>query len=465
MPDDLPFYDLTSSRGLVVAATSSRSGKTTVSAALMKVYLDRGMSVQGAKVGPDYIDPQFHRLATNRASYNLDPFLTGGEEGLSRTLRHMGPHDLLLVEGVMGLFDGTYLEPPSWYLERRERDSKIPFSSTAQVAEVLGLPVVLLVDVSSVASSVAAVVAGFLEYSKSLNIAGVILNKVGSVTHEAILDRSLSRCPVPIVGKIPKLPELHTPSRHLGLIQPHEEQERMAIWLNEAALAISNSVDLDLLVALAEPPIVHRVKHRVSRLRFLDNTETPIVSVAKGSAFSFIYEENLDILKENGAKIRYFDPLTDTFDTDTTHLYIGGGYPELEIEEIAKNTVLTRDIRSFALGGGSLWAECGGHMLLGRAIDGVEAVSLLPHRSYMTKKLSLGYRVVTATRDNPLTHKGMVLPAHEYHYSLTQDDSSDLRYVGYGKSGASGVARDNIISSYMHFHLGAIQAASLKDSY
>ncbi len=441
-------------RGFVISATTSRGGKTTIASSLMRAFSNTGLDVQGAKVGPDYIDPQFHLLATGKPSYNLDPFLSGGAVGVKRTSRRLLSSDILVVEGVMGLFDGTYLPPPS-ELQDRSLDS-LNYGSTAHVAAITGLPIVLIVDATSTSMSLAAAIEGFASHSDLIDIKGVIVNKVGSKNHGMIIERALSHLPIKLLGLVPRSEDIALPSRYLGLIQPTEFIERSSEILEQTSGLIASYIDMSSLKGLAAPIRKVPPTHTTDELRFLSNSKSPLVSVAQGAGFTFSYQENLDILHEQGAQVKFFDPNHESFDTRSTHLILGGGYPELHIGQITKNKTLLRQIKEFAMDGGTIWAECGGHMLLGKAIEEIDAVGLLPHTSHMSTSLHLGYRRVTAKTPNPLFDCAQVIPAHEYHYSTTKDDATDLFYEGFNLVGSTGVSSPTLLSSYMHFHLGGL---------
>ncbi len=420
----------------------------------MRALSNLGLDTQGAKVGPDYIDPQFHRLATGKPSYNLDPFIGGWSMGVRRTLSRIAASQVLVVEGVMGLFDGTYLDPPKDPIG--DDTYKINYASTAHVASIAKLPVVLLVDATSTSMSLSATIEGFIKHSDLLEVKGVIVNKVGSKNHGLIIERALSKLPIEVLGFIPRDRDLSLPSRHLGLIQPSESLSQSSEVIEQSSEIVSKYINIDSLLKIAAPFSWTRGIDAPPSLRLLAHTQAPVVAVAQGSAFEFTYQENLDILRECGAQIEFFDPISEEFNQASTHLLLGGGYPELHISEIASNKALLRQIKEFALDGGSIWAECGGHMLLGRAVEGIDAVGALPHRTHMSRSLHLGYRKVAAKEPNPLFDTDEVVPAHEYHYSIADGDANDLTYEGFNYTGSGGVSKDTIISSYMHFHLGGL---------
>ncbi len=440
--------------GFIISATTSGVGKTTISSALMRAFANMGLETQGAKVGPDYIDPQYHLLATGKPSYNLDPFIGGGPIGVKRTLSRLAASDVVVVEGVMGLYDGTYLTPTTGPIDHEIH--KINYASTAHVATITKLPVVLLVDATATSMSLSATIEGFISHSDLVEVKGVVVNKVGSKNHSMIIERALSQLPIEVLGLIPRDRDLALPSRHLGLVQPLESEAQSNEMIERSSEIVSKYIDIRALLSISRPLRSHAGKVAPSNLRLLRYARAPLVAVARGSAFEFTYHENLDILREHGAQIRFFDPLEEEFDQASTHLFLGGGYPELHMSKIAKNKALLRQIKEFASDGGRIWAECGGHMLLGKAIEHVDAVGVLPHTSHMSKSLHLGYRKVVAKRPNPLFDMEDIVPAHEYHYSTTIDDASDLTFEGFNHRGSGGVSTDTIISSYMHFHLGGL---------
>ncbi|MGB3408616.1 MAG: cobyrinate a,c-diamide synthase [Jannaschia sp.] len=371
--------------GLILAAPASGSGKTTVTLGLLRALRDRGLRVRGAKSGPDYIDPRFHEAASGAACPNLDAFGMSPEmiAGLAS-----GP-GLLLIEGAMGLFDGA---PPQGR------------GAVADLARWLRLPVILIVDAARMAQSIGPLVTGFATHDPDVHVAGVILNRVGSPRHEAILRTA---CPLPVLGAIPRDPALATPSRHLGLVQAQERPDLDA-FLGHAARVMANGIDLDALVAMARPlPDAPRVALTPPAQR---------IAVARDAAFAFAYPHLLDGWHAAGADIATFSPLADEAAPPADLVILPGGYPELHAGRIAANDTFLASLQ-----GRAVYGECGGYMVMGEALtdaDGTTHVmaGLLPlATSFATRRLHLGYRHLYAER-GPFAGAWC---GHEFHYATT----------------------------------------------
>jgi cobyrinic acid a,c-diamide synthase len=376
-------------RGLILAAPSSGAGKTTVTLGLLRALRDRGLSVRGAKSGPDYIDPRFHEAAAGVPCPNLDAWAMTGDR-----LRALAAGDgLLLVEGAMGLFDGA---PP---------DGR---GATADLARLLGLPVVLVVDAARLAQSVAPLVAGFAAFDPEVRVQGVILNRVGSARHEAMLRRALRG--VAVLGAVPRLDGLASPSRHLGLVQAGERPDLDA-FLAAAGARIAACVDLDALVGMAVPLPAPGPARRVP-------PPAGRIAVARDAAFSFAYPHLLADWRAAGAEVSFFSPLADEAPADDADLVIlPGGYPELHAARLASAERFRAGVRR----AGRVYGECGGYMVLG---DGL--VDAGGHRhamlgllrletSFADRRLHLGYRTLVA-QAGPFPGRWA---GHEFHYATT----------------------------------------------
>lgn len=381
-----------SGAGLILAAPGSGSGKTTLTLGLLRAFHRKGLAVRGAKSGPDYIDPRFHEAACARPCPNLDAWAMPPE----RIAALAAGEGLLLIEGAMGLFDGA---PP---------EGK---GATADLARLLGLPVVLVVDAAHMAQSVAALVAGFARHDAGVNVAGVILNKVGSPRHETMLRRALAPLGLPVLGALHRQAGLEHPSRHLGLVQAHERADLDA-WLDHVAVAVAAAVDLDALEALAAPlppaPEAPRLPAPGRR-----------IAVAADRAFAFAYPHILDDWRADGAEVLPFSPLADAApDEAADFIFLPGGYPELHAATLANATRFRDAIRAATC---PVWGECGGYMVLGTGLtdaDGVrhEMLGLLElETSFATRKLHLGYRHARAVQ-GPFPG---AWAAHEFHYATT----------------------------------------------
>ncbi|UWQ16572.1 cobyrinate a,c-diamide synthase [Jannaschia sp. M317] len=371
--------------GLILAAPSSGSGKTTVTLGLLRALRDRGIAVRGAKSGPDYIDPRFHEAASGAPCPNLDAWAMP-PEAVAGLACGSG---LLLIEGAMGLFDGA---PP---------DGR---GATADLARQLGLPVVLIVDAARMAQSLAPLVAGFANHDPAVQVAGVILNRTGSPRHEAML-RAV--CPTPVLGAIPRDGALATPSRHLGLVQA-EERADLEAFLAHAGRTMARQIDLDAVTALARP------LPRAAAPRFAPPAQR--LAVARDAAFAFAYPHLVRGWSEAGAEITTFSPLADQAAPDADLVILPGGYPELHAGRLAANARFLTSLRNRAV-----YGECGGYMVMGDGLTDAQGTRhamaglLQLETSFAARRLHLGYRNLTAD-GGPFagTWKG-----HEFHYAST----------------------------------------------
>jgi cobyrinic acid a,c-diamide synthase len=433
---------------LLLAAPASGSGKTTVAAALMRLFSDRGLRVAPFKVGPDYIDPSHHRAAAGRPSRNLDGWMLPHDTVRALFRRATSGEraaDVALVEGVMGLFDG--------------RSGTSEEGSTAEMAKLLSAPVVLVLDAGAMARTAGAVVHGLHTFDPALRLAGVVLNRIASERHFVLCrDAIAQRTRVPVLGWLPKDPALAVPSRHLGLVLAAErpmDLERLA-----ARAAETLNVDELLRIARSAPS----VPASPDPLPPPCGIRRAAIGVARDAAFDFYYEDNLDLLRDLGAELRFFSPLEDAAPPEGVGaLYIGGGYPELHAARLAANAAMREAIRRFADAGRPVYAECGGLMYLSEALvdqQGVRhpMVGLVPGTSVMQQRVVLGYREAEARRDSPIAERGQVVRGHEFHYSaLDQAPASPAyrRVVGEEVEGTVGGPRGNVLASYIHLHFGA----------
>ncbi|WP_109506087.1 cobyrinate a,c-diamide synthase [Nocardioides speluncae] len=437
----------------VVAAPGSGHGKTMVATGLMAALRARGLAVSPHKVGPDYIDPSYHGLAAGRVGRNLDPFLCG-EELVAPLLRHGAAvpfaADIAVIEGVMGLFDGAI-----------GRDG---FASTAHVAKLVEAPVILVVDCAASARSVGATVHGFATYDPEVNVAGVILNNVASPRHEAEARAGVERTGLPVLGSVPRLPQLVVPSRHLGLVPVAERHPDAVSAVDALADLITEYVDLDALLAIAltAPPLTAEPWTPAASLT--DSTPAdptlrrakPVIAVFGGPAFSFTYAENVEQLTAAGAAVVVVDPLrSGGLPAGTSALVIGGGFPEMHVTELAKNRRLLGEVAHFARTGGPVVAECAGLLYLGRALDGHPLAGVLPMSGAMTPKLTLGYRRATAVADSPIVRAGEQVAGHEFHRTAVAWDDTRPAWtwpVADGSTAAEGWAGPTVHASYLHVH-------------
>jgi cobyrinic acid a,c-diamide synthase len=422
---------------IVVAGTHSGVGKTTVATGLMAAMRRRGQRVAPAKVGPDFIDPGYHALACGRPGRNLDAWMCGPD--LIRPLagRAATDADVLIVEGVMGLFDGAADGTPS---------------STADVAQILAAPVLLVVDCSAQAGSVAALVHGFSTFQPRLNVAGVVLNRLASAGHERMVREALASmsAPLAVVGALHRDERLAWRDRHLGLVPVAERPREVGAALDVLAETIRAACDLDAILAIArsaaplevdDPPLPRPVGHAR-------------VAIAGGQAFTFTYPDNAEALASAGAEIVAFDPLVDErLPEGTDAIVVGGGFPEVMAEQLSANTPLLVDVRRQIAHGLVAWAECGGLLWLARSLDGQPMAGVLEADAVMTDRLTLGYRTAECRVATPLGSAGTVLRGHEFHYSKITPTGDALEVRGLLGGGAGGFATASLLASYLHVHL------------
>lgn len=428
---------------LVVAAPSSGSGKTTVATGLMAAFAARGLAVSPHKVGPDYIDPGYHALATGRPGRNLDAYMCG--TGLIGPLFAHGSAgcDLAVVEGVMGLFDGA--------------SGQGELASTAQVAKLLRAPVVLVVDASSQSRSVAALVHGFAAWDPGVRIGGVILNKVASDRHETLLRDALEESGLPVLGVLRRAAQVETPSRHLGLV-PVAERRTDAV---DAVAAMGERVlagcDLDALLALARtaPPLAVEAWEPD---RYASSGKRPVIAVAGGAAFTFAYAEHAELLTAAGAEVVPFDPLHDEKLPDgTAGLVIGGGFPEVYAPELSANEPLRRAVTTLAESGAPVAAECAGLLYLARELDGRPMCGVLDASARMSGRLTLGYREAVAVADSSLAAAGTRMRGHEFHRTVLEPGAGPVPAWGMHlpERRVEGFVRGGVHASYLHTHWAA----------
>ncbi|MGC9154623.1 MAG: cobyrinate a,c-diamide synthase [Ferrimicrobium sp.] len=408
--------------------------------------------VGAAKVGPDYIDPHLHALAIARPSYNLDPVLTGAagvKASLARAARHM---DLVLVEGVMGLFDGTDLPT------QHQASEPSPLGSTAQVAKQTALPVLLIIDCAHLSQSVAAIAHGYRSFDPDVRIAGVILNHTKSATHEAFVREALALRGIEVLGVIPHggLPERR--ARHLGLLTAEEAPESTRGWIDALGEAVKGFLNLERIVHLAAPIIPSPASSPCSNLFPGQDSSLPrpVIAYSEGPAASFIYPENLERLREAGADIVGFDPRFASIPEEAGLIWLHGGYPENYREELAANEPFLGALRQAAATHRPLIAECGGHLVLGTRLEDSKMAGILPFASTISSHLTLGYRLVRArASDAFLIANGDELPAHEFHYATSTPEGTGLTLTTARGQWQAGYLRSALLSSYLHWHLGA----------
>ncbi|WP_077210557.1 cobyrinate a,c-diamide synthase [Bacillus dakarensis] len=435
---------------LVIAGTGSGVGKTTLTIGLMSALKKRGLTVQGFKCGPDYIDPTYHTAVTGRPSRNLDSWML--PEQTVKEIFQLGKRDadISIIEGVMGFYDG-----------------KNPLSnagSTAEISMILESPVILVVNCASMARSAAAIVKGFQTLADGPNIVGVIANRVGSEGHFKLVKAAIEQeCQVPVIGYLKRESDIEIPERHLGLI-PSIERGELDSFFDKLGELIEETIDLEQLLEISKAQPL-RIEEPSSL--FIKKKEAAVkIAVAKDAAFNFYYPENLEILEAQGAEIVYFSPLNGECLPDGIHgLYLGGGFPEEFAEILSKNEEVKRSIEKAIQAGLPTLAECGGFMYLTDSIqttDGeiYEMAGILPGKVKMQTTLAaLGYREVTGGEGNYLLPEGTKARGHEFHYSSfhAEDDSVPHAYITKGMRGEKkeGCMLFNLIAGYTHFHFAS----------
>jgi cobyrinic acid a,c-diamide synthase len=431
---------------LVIAGTHSGVGKTTVTVALLAALKDRGRSVQAFKAGPDFIDPTHHRMVTGRPSRNLDGWMLGECANRDIFARAATGADISIIEGMMGLFDGS--------------SAVNDVGSTAELAKQIGAPVLLVIDAAAMARSAAALARGYANFDAKLRVAGVLFNRVGSKGHYRLLkDAVEAETALTVVGYVKSDPSVTIPDRHLGLVTALEQGP--SELYRRLAAAVRDTVDLDRVEALARSAGV---------LPWIPETGSPLgaertvrIGLAHDPAFCFYYPDNLDLLQAEGAELVPFSPIADRCLPNVDMLYLGGGYPELHGERLATNVAMREAVRSFAERGGVIYAECGGLMYLTQAIrdfDGRshEMVGIFSAEAVMQKSsMTLGYRTIRCSSDCLLGEAGLHARGHEFHYSKLVP-TGHLEYIcslsdaqGLSK-GADGLVKGNVLALYSHLH-------------
>lgn len=424
---------------LVIAGTHSGVGKTSIATGLMAALTRRGIRVQPFKIGPDFIDPGFHRLACGRTSRNLDGWMLSRHQNLEIFARAALDADIAVIEGVMGLFDRS--------------DATSEAGSTAEVAKWLRAPVILVADASAMACSAAAVVNGFENFDPELELPGVLFNFIGGAGHAELLKKAVcAHCRARTLGFLPRYDGIALPERHLGLVMAHEiltpaTLARMADW-------VETNVDLDALLALARERS-HAVDARAAAPRRAASKAR--IGVARDAAFCFYYQDNLDLLAASGAELVEFSPVQDDdLPPDLSGLYLGGGYPELHAAQLSGNRSMLQAIRRFAESGAPIYAECGGFMFLTEAIADASGrehpmAGLFPTRARMQSRLAaLGYTQAAAAHNALWLEAGAAARGHEFRYSGIDPMPAHIERVY--QSPAEGYRVHSVLGSYIHLH-------------
>ena len=413
----------------LIAAANSGAGKTTLTLGIMKALYNRGVKVQPFKCGPDYIDTKLHDIASSEESINLDTFFSSDEHVLSIYNRYSSRANVSVVEGAMGLFDGY---------------SKMK-GSAAEIAKLIDIPVILVINAKASAYSTAAMIYGFKNFDKGVNIKGVIFNFVGSESHYSFLKEACADVGVEALGYLPKDSSLEIPSRHLGLNT--DNNAAMNIAIDKIASVVEKYVNIDLLLEITENTI-----SRIDAENKDKTGNTQRIAVAKDEAFNFMYRENRRTLEQLG-EIIWFSPIHDEVLPKADFVYIPGGYPELYAEALSKNSLMKESIKSYIEAGGRLLAECGGMMYLSSSLIDQEGksypmVGIFNQIATMDKmKLKLGYRY--------FDYNGVRFKGHEFHYSKIESDLPSIvqQYGAKGQAVDTKLLRyKNVIAGYTHLY-------------
>lgn len=434
-------------RGLIIAAPASGSGKTLVTLALLRHLRRAGLAVGSAKVGPDYIDGAFHRAAGGRPCFNLDTWAMRPET-LGAIIGRAGEGvELVLAEGVMGLFDGA----PTGGVG--------PDGSTADLAAATGWPVVLIVDAQGMGASAAALVQGYAGFRENVKVAGVLFNRTGGPGHAEILRQACAPLGIPVLGALPRRSELALPDRHLGLVQAGEHGDLESL-LNRAADWVGDALDLEALLALAQPAnlLEPSTSKPLAALMPLGQR----IAVARDTAFAFAYPHVLEGWRAAGAELMAFSPLADEApDPEADAVFLPGGYPELHAGQLAAAGRFMNGLRRLASAGALVYGECGGYMVLGRGLEDGDGkrhpmLDLLPvETSFKSPRMTLGYREASLPGDGPLGRAGSVFRGHEFHFAqlLVEEGEAALfacRDARGRDLGSAGGCRANVMGSFIH---------------
>ncbi|WP_072687597.1 cobyrinate a,c-diamide synthase [Rhodococcus marinonascens] len=438
---------------VVIAAPASGSGKTTVATGLIGALRESGRVVAPFKIGPDYIDPGYHGLAARRPGRNLDPVMVGTSR-IAPLFRHGSSGcDIAVVEGVMGLFDGKI-----------DAGSHEPSAegSTAQVAALLGAPVVLVVDARGHSQSLAAVLHGFSTFDSGVRIGGVILNRVGSPRHEQVLRQACERIGLPVLGVVPRMAELAVPSRHLGLIPAAEHGAAAVNAVDAMTRLAARHLDLSAISTLASSTVDGAAWDPAAEVGPVAPGDRPVVAMAGGRAFTFGYAEHRELLDAAGAEVVTFDPLHDELPVGTRGVVLPGGFPEEYAVTLAENTALLTQIRERAAAGAPIHAECAGLLYLARSLDGRAMASVIGVDASFGSHLTLGYREAVALTDSSLFTVGERVVGHEFHRTSLADSDVDSGAAGFapawgwrpwdGAPAREGFVGDGVHASYLHTH-------------
>lgn len=426
---------------LVIAGTTSGVGKTSITCSIIYVMKKNGYSVQPFKVGPDYIDPTYLSAASGNSARNLDSWIMGKDAVIKSFVKN-STSDISIIEGVMGYYDGF--------------SGGSDLSSTHHIASLLEAPVILILDASKTARSIAATALGYVKFHKNSRIVGLILNKLGSKKHEQMCREALGSLKIPIVGCIPKNSELSLESRHLGLI-PVTEQHSLKSRITKIAKTLSVHLDVDKIISIAKKtgslPQINDQKNENAKVT---------IGVALDKSFNFYYYDNFDALRREGARLEFFSPISDSYPPTSSALYIGGGFPEVLGKLLAKNHTMKNSIKKLAEENMPIYGECGGLMYLTKSIDYAnqkyKMIGLFDAQTSMEKKMVLNYTKGNVLSNCLVAKKSTKLFGHEFHYSELKSIPKDSKFaydlsIGVGiKNKKDGLLEYNTLASYMHLY-------------
>ncbi|HEX9845829.1 MAG TPA: cobyrinate a,c-diamide synthase [Candidatus Nitrosotenuis sp.] len=426
---------------VVIAGATSGVGKTSITCSIIHAMRNRGYSIQPFKVGPDYIDPTYLSAVSGNPARNLDSWIMG-EDAVTRSFVTNSTSDISVIEGVMGYYDGF--------------SGSSNLSSTHHIATILQSPVILVLDASKTARSIAATALGYVKFHKNSRIVGLVLNKLGSKKHEHMCRTALASLKIPIIGCVPKNPELSLESRHLGLI-PIIEQDDLKHHVTKIAKSLAGYLDINKIVSIAKQSSTFiQIKG--------EKTEKAKVTigVALDKSFNFYYYDNFDALRREGAKLEFFSPISDSSPPDCSGLYIGGGFPEVLGQPLAKNHTMKKSIKKLAEDNMPIYGECGGLMYLTKSIDYTskkyKMVGLFDAETSMEKRMVLNYTKGNVVSNCLVAKKSAKLFGHEFHYSELKSVPKDSKFayelsIGVGiKNKKDGLVEYNTLASYMHLY-------------
>jgi cobyrinic acid a,c-diamide synthase len=437
-------------KSFMIAGSNSGVGKTTITIGLISALKNLGYKVQPFKVGPDFIDPGYHTIASGYTSINLDGWMLTKDYNLSNFYKYSKNKDISIIEGVMGLFDGFSTENDS--------------GSSAEIAKWLDIPVILIINGKSIARSAAAIVYGFENFDKNIQIKGVIFNNVSGDNHYSYLMESVKHyCKAEPLGYFKPDDFTPLPSRHLGLVTV-EDNSNIGNYINEYGEVVKKRLNIGKLIELSEKNLNYDLENTIIE-PYKKNIK---IAVAKDNAFCFYYHDNLKILENYGAELTFFSPINDdNLPEDISMIYFGGGYPELFAEKLSKNISLIKEIRDFSDNGGFIYAECGGFIYLTEGVYDLNGkffpfAGIFKDRAIMHNRLrSLGYAEVETLDNRFWGKRGLIIRGHEFHYSYLKNNGTQLEKIykvtmrKQSNNKLEGYIENNTLGSYIHLHFGS----------